>query len=72
MAREDDDERKAKRRKHSHGERKDAGEKEKRGELPFNARELSKEDYEKYRPVFTVYLREKKSLDIDEISSSEA
>jgi hypothetical protein len=82
MARHDDDnEGQRKKRKHSHGEHSHGG--QERGEespkhnhhrkdLPFNAPVLTKHDYEKYRPVFTIYLTEKKKLKICDIPSSEA
>jgi hypothetical protein len=62
----------SKRRKHSHDE-KDVERKKERGkELPFQARKLTKEDMEDYRGVFAKYLRDKKGIRIDDVSSTEA
>ena len=62
-----EEERKVKRRKHSHGSGK-----ERTAELPFNATMLRKDDYERYRVVFGVYMKERKDIRVGEISSTEA
>jgi hypothetical protein len=69
-----DDERHAKRRKHSHEDerRRDRDhEPSKRKALPLNARPITKNDLDEYRPVFARYLKEKKNISMDEISSTE-
>jgi hypothetical protein len=71
MAREDerDGGHHSKRRKHSHGERDD---RERGKGLPFHARELTKEDMDEYRGVFAKYLKDRKDIHIDDVSSTEA
>jgi hypothetical protein len=67
--------RETKRRKHSHGEKEGYRERRSRErgkELPFHARVLTKEDMEEYRGVFAKYLKDKKGIHIDDISSTEA
>ena len=76
MGRDDkDDERHHKRRKHSHDDERRGGrdhDSSKRKGLPFDARPITKNDLDEYRDVFTRYLKEKKDISIDEISSTEA
>lgn len=60
----------SKRRKHSHEDER--GRKRRDDDLPFNARTLSKDDMDKFHGVFAKYLKDKKDINIDEISSSEA
>ena len=55
-----------KKRRHSYG--KDV---ERKRKLPFDAHELTKDDMDEFRRVFTLYLKEKKDIHIDEISSTE-
>jgi hypothetical protein len=70
MGREDDGgHHRSKKRKHSHED--DRGVK-RDDRLPFNARALSKDDMDKFGNVFARYLKDKKDINIDEISSSEA
>jgi len=65
----DDDHHHSKRRKHSHGEE---GERRHSDKLPFGARSITKDDMEEYRSVFKRYLKERKDIHIDDLSSSEA
>lgn len=60
----------SKRRKHSHGER--SVERRRDEKLPFNARLLSKDDMDEFQGVFAKYLKEKKDIRIEDISSTEA
>jgi len=60
----------SKRRKHSH--EADRQEERRDEELPFNARRLTKDDMDKFQRVFANYLKDKKDINIDDISSSEA
>ena len=69
-----DDERYAKRRKHSHEDerRRDRDhESSKRKALPFNAHPITKNELDEYKAVFARYLKEKKDISMDEISSTE-
>jgi len=67
MARdESEEERKAKRQKHSHDEHHG------KRQLPHGARKLSKDDFEGYKGVFRRYLRDKKDIRMEDIPSSEA
>jgi hypothetical protein len=66
MGREDEEREHSKKRKYSH-----EGEKEGK-RLPFNARTLTKNYMEEFKGVFTRYLKEKKDIHIDDISSTEA
>jgi hypothetical protein len=68
MGREEDH--RSKRRKHSHGER--SAERRRDEKLPFNARLLSKDDMDEFHGVFVKYLKEKKDIRIEDISSTEA
>ena len=68
MGREEDH--RSKRRKHSHGE--GSVDRRRDEKLPFNARLLTKDDMDEFRVVFTKYLKEKKDIRIDDISSTEA
>jgi hypothetical protein len=68
MGKEEDH--RSKRRKHSHSE--GSVERTKDEKLPFDARLLTKDDMDEFRGVFTKYLKEKKDIRIDEISSTEA
>ena len=61
----------SKRRKHSH-ENPEEKDQAKGTELPFHALPLTKDDMDVYRVVFTKYLRDKKDIHIDDISSTEA
>jgi len=71
MGREDDDgHHGSKRRKHSH--ESDRGVKRRESKLLFNAQRLNKDDMDKFQGVFAKYLKDKKDINIDEISSSEA
>jgi len=76
MGREDrDDDRHHKRRKHSHDDerRRDRDhDTSKTKGLPFSAHPITKNDMDTYREVFARYLKEKKDISIDEISSAEA
>ena len=62
---------KLKRRKHDNGDERPV-ERERGRELPFDARLLTKDDMDKYRAAFTKYLKDKKDIHIDDISSTEA
>jgi len=64
-----DDEHRSKRRKSSHERDGRSGE---RVTLPFDARVLMKEDMDEFREVFATYLKDKKNIRMDEISSTEA
>jgi hypothetical protein len=59
-----------KRRKHSH--REDRSLERRPEKLPYNARPLTKDDMSGFREVFAKYLRERKDINIDDISSAEA
>jgi hypothetical protein len=78
MAKDDrdvrDDERahhRSKRRKHGNADERSM-ERERGKGLPFETQPLTKDDMEKYRAVFTKYLKDKKDIDINDISSTEA
>ena len=65
-----DDPRPSKKRKHVQDE--GSAERRRDGKLPFNAQELTKDDKDEFRGVFTKYLKERKDIRIDKISSTEA
>lgn len=69
--RDDEREHRSKRRKHRDGDERSV-ERNRRRELPFHARPLTKDDMDNYRAVFAKYLKDKKDIYIDEISSTEA
>lgn len=54
-------------RKQSHSPRKPA-----QVALPLRAQPLHKDDFHKYRPLFSLYLDVQKSLDIEDLSDHEA
>lgn len=62
---------KLKRRKHDNVDERPV-QRERGRELPFAAGPLTKDDMDKYRAVFTKYLKDKKDIHIDDISSTEA
>ena len=60
----------SKKRKHSH--ESEVQDKRRGDKLPFGARTLSKDNMDNFRGVFAKYLKDKKDIDMDKISSSEA
>ena len=69
MGGEDDERHHHRRKKRKHCDGKDV---ERKGKLPFDARLLTKDDMDEFRGIFTKYLKEKKDIRIDNISSTEA